>query len=173
MAIFLEGEGLRIRNSKAADQSIVESLLAATDCSLMALGQHPEQLHVFNEREEYFPESVEENKVYRFMVEDQNALAIGYVGVKVTNIKYRRVELSYFIADEFKGHGYATSALKLITNYVLGAMEMKRAFVKIAEENIPSLRVAEKAGFQKEGLMKDYKQIGSKWHNYWLLAKTS
>lgn len=173
MAFLLEGEGIQIRSAKPEDQLEVDELVRSTDCSLMVLGTHPDLLHVYHDRESLFPEKIEKKKLYRLIVEDEKQEMLGYVGFDLISARYLRAELSYFIADKYKGHGYATRALKLLTDYALGELGMRRVYLEIAEENLPSMRVAEKGGFVKEGLMRDFKLIGDKWHNYWLLAKIS
>ena len=173
MTFLLRGEEISIRNSRPEDQKTVEELVRDTNCSLMALGGHPERIHVYHPREELFPATIEENKHYRLIIENQEGVVMGYIAFRLASHAYRRAELSYFVADKFKGHGYATKALNLMVAYAFKELKIRRLFLEIAEKNLPSLRVAEKAGFVKEGLMKDYKNFGQKWQNYWLMAQIS
>ena len=171
MAFRLTDGEIVIRNAVPQDQAVVERLVRETDCSLMAYGTEPGRIHVYHGREQFFPEKIEASKLYRLMLENSTAEPVGYIGLKVTSEEYRRAELSYFVADRYKGHGYATRALQLLTEFAFDRLTMKRLYLEIADGNIPSLRVAEKCGYQKEGLLLSFKLIGKKWHDYWLLAR--
>jgi RimJ/RimL family protein N-acetyltransferase len=57
--------------------------------------------------------------------------------------------ISYWIGLEFCGRGLATAAINLVTTYAFKELGVKFMEAKIHEDNIPSVRVAEKAGFEK------------------------
>ncbi len=171
MAFVLVDGDLKIRGSLPEDQAVAEGLVRETDCSLTAYSAQPGSMHVYHPREQFFPEKIEAGKLYRLMLEHADGEAVGFVGLKVLSEQHRRAELSYFISDRFKGRGYATRALQMLTGFAFGPLAMKRLCLEIADGNTSSLRVAEKCGYLKEGLMRSYKVTGSKWHDYWLLAK--
>jgi RimJ/RimL family protein N-acetyltransferase len=171
MAFRLSGGDITIRAAVQGDEAIIGGLIRATSCSLMALGAKPERVRFHYRRQVNFPERIEPGRVYRLILETSAGEIIGYLGIKLASEQYRRVALSYFVADRFKGHGYATRALMLLADYLCNRLGIRRLYLEIADGNLPSLRVAEKAGFQKEGLMRSYKMIAGKWHDYWLLAR--
>ena len=57
--------------------------------------------------------------------------------------------ISYWIGLEFCGRGLATAAVNLVTTYAFSELSVKSIEAKIQEENITSIRVASKAGFEK------------------------
>lgn len=63
------------------------------------------------------------------------------------------LELSYMIFDKTsRNKGYATEAVKLLIDYFFKHERLNRIQMSIPEGNQASIRVAEKAGFTKEGV---------------------
>jgi RimJ/RimL family protein N-acetyltransferase len=57
--------------------------------------------------------------------------------------------ISYWIGLEFCGRGLATAAVNLVTTYTFKELGVEFIEAKIHEDNIPSVRVAQKARFEK------------------------
>jgi RimJ/RimL family protein N-acetyltransferase len=63
-------------------------------------------------------------------------------------------EVGYFVGEQYWNRGYATEALMLVVNFAQYRHGFKRLFAKVFDFNLASMRVLEKAGFKKEGIMK-------------------
>lgn len=63
----------------------------------------------------------------------------------------RRLTVGYSVHEEHRGKGYATEILTLLTDWALSRPEIDLVRATIAPANLPSLRVAEKAGFAATG----------------------
>lgn len=63
----------------------------------------------------------------------------------------RRLTAGYSVHDEHRGKGYATEILTLLTEWALARPEIDLVRLTIAPDNVPSLRVAEKCGFEASG----------------------
>ena len=59
--------------------------------------------------------------------------------------------ISYWVFRPFRGQGYASRAIDLLCAAAARVSALKRLEIRIATDNQPSLRVAEKAGFFKIG----------------------
>ncbi len=70
-----------------------------------------------------------------------------------------RVELGYWVAIDHRGRGIAPRALRLLTRWVADALGAKRLQLHADVDNIPSQRVAEKAGFTREGVQRSWLEI--------------
>jgi ribosomal-protein-alanine N-acetyltransferase len=57
--------------------------------------------------------------------------------------------ISYWIGLEFCGRGLATAAINLVTTYAFKELDVKSIEAMIHEDNLSSIRVAEKAKFTK------------------------
>ena len=58
-----------------------------------------------------------------------------------------KVGITYFIGAEYRNHGYATEAIKEYVRYFLQQYQQDEIIAIIREDNIPSWRAIEKAGF--------------------------
>ena len=63
-------------------------------------------------------------------------------------------EVGYFVGEQYWNRGYATEALMLVGNFAQFRHGLKRLYATVFDYNLASMRVLEKAGFKKEGIMK-------------------
>jgi RimJ/RimL family protein N-acetyltransferase len=63
-------------------------------------------------------------------------------------------EAGYWVKRGARGRGIATRALALLSRWALGEKELGRFQVRVDVENEASQRVAEKAGFVREGVLR-------------------
>lgn len=59
-----------------------------------------------------------------------------------------RCELGYLIGEEYQGRGYAYEACSGIIKYAFENLLIDRLFLTIKKENVPSVRLAHKLGFE-------------------------
>lgn len=60
-----------------------------------------------------------------------------------------RIELQYMLDETYRGKGYGTQMCRAALSYAALRTDWERIYVRIAPDNRPSLRLAEKLGFQK------------------------
>ncbi len=70
-----------------------------------------------------------------------------------------RVEFGYWVASAHRGRGIAPRALRLIARWVAENTGAKRLQLHADVENVASQRVAEKAGFTREGIQRSWMDI--------------
>ena len=70
--------------------------------------------------------------------------------------------IGYWVARGARGRGIASDALRLVSRWLLESFPMERIELVTAPENVASQRVAEKAGFTREGLLRRYLEIKGK-----------
>jgi RimJ/RimL family protein N-acetyltransferase len=73
----------------------------------------------------------------------------------------RKAEIGYWVARETRGQSIATRATRLLSLWALDSLEMERVELLAQPENVASQRVAEKAGFSREGLLRRYRRRGA------------
>jgi RimJ/RimL family protein N-acetyltransferase len=56
-------------------------------------------------------------------------------------------EVGYWVSGDSTGHGYATIAVRAISNFALSNLKVRDILASVREENIPSRKVLEKSGF--------------------------
>lgn len=82
--------------------------------------------------------------------------------------------LGYWIDQEAAGRGVASLAVALVCDHAFGPVGLHRLEAVIRPENLPSQRLVERLGFQREGLRRRYLDIDGDWRDhlaYALLAE--
>lgn len=96
---------------------------------------------------------------------------IGTCGFHNWSKTHHRGEISYDLDYNYWGNGYTTEAIKAIIEYGFYKMSMIRIQATAAVDNYPSIRVLEKNGFLKEGLMKNYGILHDQVKDFYLFSK--
>jgi len=63
-------------------------------------------------------------------------------------------EIGYWIGESYWGKGHGTNAVKLMVAYAFQELELLRVYACVFGFNTASMRVLEKAGFEKEAIVK-------------------
>jgi RimJ/RimL family protein N-acetyltransferase len=80
--------------------------------------------------------------------------AVGSIGIHWFDREQRVAEVGYWVAREARGRGLAPRAVKLVARWALRDCGFERLQLRADVLNAPSQRVAEKAGFQREGVLR-------------------
>lgn len=80
---------------------------------------------------------------------------IGMCGINSMDLQNRGANLGYWIRTSACGSGYATEASRLICHFGFDSLELQRIEIVVATDNAGSLRVAEKLGAEKEGILRN------------------
>jgi len=84
---------------------------------------------------------------------DENV--VGAVGLELRKDVYRKTALiGYWLGEEYWGRGIMPQAVKLVVAYSFSNFDFIRLQAGIFSNNPKSMRVLEKAGFTKEGVLK-------------------
>jgi [ribosomal protein S5]-alanine N-acetyltransferase len=112
------------------------------------------------------PYSIEDARAFIELIEDQdprvqfsidvNGEVVGGIGlVPGTDIESRSAEVGYWVGPEYWNRGIATAALERICRYGFEELGLLRIFATPIAWNPASFRVLEKAGFEREGVMRN------------------
>lgn len=80
---------------------------------------------------------------------------VGSFGLKRTDWSARVSEIGYWIAPWARGEGLATESTVAIARWLLIEQGFERLVLRAATGNVASQRVAEKAGFTREGIARN------------------
>jgi RimJ/RimL family protein N-acetyltransferase len=78
----------------------------------------------------------------------------GSVGLSVVDAGLAIVEVGYWAAPAVRGRGITTCALRLLSRWLLDTVGAARVQLRADIRNVASVRVAEKAGFVREGVLR-------------------
>jgi ribosomal-protein-alanine N-acetyltransferase len=80
---------------------------------------------------------------------------IGAIGLIFGEDVHRfSAELGYWFAEPFWGRGIMTGAVRALIEYAFRKLPLNRIYVEPFAHNLASVRVLEKAGFLREGVLK-------------------
>jgi RimJ/RimL family protein N-acetyltransferase len=81
--------------------------------------------------------------------------AVGSLGVRWhEGLDAGTAEVGYWMAPEVRGRGVCTRAVRLASRWVLEDAGASRLQLRADEKNLASNKVAEKAGFKREGVLR-------------------
>lgn len=100
---------------------------------------------------------VETGKVVQMIICDLNTnRALGSVYIRDIDRSHNKAEYGIFIGEpEARGRGIGTAAAKLMLRYCFEEEGLHRIYLRALSDNIQAIRSYEKAGFEREGLLKD------------------
>ena len=74
--------------------------------------------------------------------------------------KNRRAEVGYALGREYWGQGFMNEALAALLHYAFTTLELHRIEADVDPRNTASLRLLDKLGFQREGLLRERWLVG-------------
>jgi RimJ/RimL family protein N-acetyltransferase len=86
---------------------------------------------------------------------------LGSISVRVSSTENNRGELGYLVFAFARGRDVATRAVRLLARFGFERLGLQRVEILAATGNRASQRVAEKAGFQREGVLRAYMDSGN------------
>ncbi len=95
---------------------------------------------------------------------------IGGAGLYIRQDRRFEAEIGYCLQKEVWGRGYGAEIARLLVRLGFDHLHLHRLIATCDPENIGSVRVLEKAGFQREGLMRSHLKTRSGWRNSYLYA---
>jgi len=82
----------------------------------------------------------------------------GQIRVRNVDWDHRRAELSVWLAPQVRGRGLGRSALRLAGGWLLTDCGLIRLEIMAEPENPAVLHAAQAAGFQREGVLREYQR---------------
>src|SRR5207249_520269 len=81
--------------------------------------------------------------------------------------------LGYSGIGGFEGRGYMTEMLQLVLRDAFTRLKLHRLEANIQPGNGPSIRLAERCGFEREGFSPRYLKVGGRWrdHERWAIRR--
>ncbi|WP_158088790.1 GNAT family N-acetyltransferase [Thermoactinospora rubra] len=89
-------------------------------------------------------------------ITDAAGRIVGAIGLVRTDPRAGRAEIAYGTHPDHRGRGYMTEALRALTRRLFDATGLQRVELTADPGDLASLRVAHKAGFTWEGVLRGY-----------------
>ena len=104
-----------------------------------------------------------------FIIQKKDGTRIGEIR-HFLNLPQHTMELACWLVPSERKKGYATEATQLMVDYLFLSKEIVRIQAIVEVRNVASQRALEKAGFQKEGTMRDESFDRGEWRDYYLYS---
>jgi len=109
---------------------------------------------------------------YAFVIADAaDDRPLGAIGVWIRDIDRGRASVGYWLRSSARGRGAMTMALLAASEWSLETLRIARLELYVEEWNVASWRTAEKAGFIREGLLRNWELIGGEWKDLYVYSK--
>jgi RimJ/RimL family protein N-acetyltransferase len=95
-----------------------------------------------------------ESGVNLMMLERAGNRIVGSISLFHADWEVRSAEIGYGVRADERCKGYATEALVAVSRWALERGGLQRAWLTANTDNLASIRVAQKAGFAREGTMR-------------------
>ena len=96
--------------------------------------------------------------------------AVGGIGLWLVGLRQGRATVGYSIIPSARGRGLAAAALIAVTEFAWTIPALHRIELYIEPWNEGSVRTAERAGYQREGLLRSHQEIGGRRRDMLLYA---
>jgi ribosomal-protein-alanine N-acetyltransferase len=96
--------------------------------------------------------------------------AVGGIGLWLTQLAQGRATAGYSVTPSARGRGIAAAALTALTSFAWSVPVLHRIELHIEPWNEGSIKTAERAGYDREGLMRGHQEIGGQRRDMLLYA---
>ena len=153
----LETERLRFREITKAD---ADGIFACFSDERVTRFYGQETLDTIGQAEafvDFFANSYKEKRGIRWGIEvKERPGIIGTIGFNAWSPKHKRAEIGYEIHPEHWRKGYITEAVSRVVAYGFSEFGLTRIGAVVFIDNEASNKLLTKAGFQKEGILREY-----------------
>lgn len=74
--------------------------------------------------------------------------------------------VGYWMGERHAGKGHMFAALNLVIPYIFSTLQLHRIEAACIPDNTRSIRLLEKAGFRREGYLREYLKINGEWRDH-------
>jgi RimJ/RimL family protein N-acetyltransferase len=146
---------LELREYGAGDADLVRGLLAAGAAEALPPGVPSDPADVAGWLADGVHRLRREGTGVHLMMLDRAAdRIVGSIGLFHADWEVRSAEIGYGVRADERGKGYASEALAAVARWALTEGGIQRAWLTANTDNVASVRVAEKAGFLREGTLR-------------------
>jgi RimJ/RimL family protein N-acetyltransferase len=151
---LIRSDRLELREYNSDDLALASEAAAAGEGEALPPGfpTNPEQLT------QWFGNGMHQGgrdtALHLMMLDQASGRIVGSIGLFHADWQVGSTEIGYGVRRDARGRGYATEALVAVARWVLTEGGIQRAWLTANTDNLASIRVAEKAGFHREGTLR-------------------
>ncbi|WP_059173077.1 GNAT family N-acetyltransferase [Bacillus sp. FJAT-27445] len=120
---------------------------------------------------DFFNKNYHEKRGIRWGIERKETVGIiGTIGFNAWSPKHKRAEIGYELHPGHWRKGYVSEALEKVISHGFKKMDLNRIGAVVFLENEASNNLLIKAGFQREGILRDYMVQGEAAHDTYMYS---
>ncbi|GLC90327.1 GNAT family N-acetyltransferase [Lysinibacillus piscis] len=97
---------------------------------------------------------------------------IGHIALyAIKRLPYSSGFVGYAMDEMYVGQGIVTEAVNMVARFAYEQIGLHRVEAYVSTQNKASMRVLEKSGFQREGLLKELLYINGQWVDHYMYAR--
>jgi ribosomal-protein-alanine N-acetyltransferase len=155
--MILKTERLSLRPLAAADALAIHAMMS--DAEVMAYWdtatiEDPAQTAEMVERQ--LADVALEFARYWAVERAADGAFVGVCDLSEIDRRHARAEVGFIVGRAYWGEGYTFEAMHAIIGYAAQGLRLKRLQARVHLGNVRSMRLLERLGFEREGLMRGY-----------------
>ncbi|TAA71766.1 GNAT family N-acetyltransferase [Planococcus salinarum] len=176
MNLILKGRHCYLRTLTTDDaEEMVLLLLRNRKYWAIFEPQHRDSYFTAAVQREKIRESIhqaKENREYSFGIfEAASDKLVGHISMySIKRMPFLSALVGYSVDEQYTGRGIATEAVELVVAFGFEKLQLHRIEAYVSPRNTGSVRVLEKARFNKEGLLKEFLFINGIWEDHYHFA---
>lgn len=174
--VQLTGQNCWLRTFTPSDARVLAQLLADNKFFWSTY----EPLH----RDEFYTEEAQYQKILETLqllqanrefsfgiFEHSSHRLIGHISLySIKGLPYSSCFVGYSMDERYIGRGIATEAVRLLLEFGFNRLNIHRIEAYVAPQNLASVKVLEKSGFIREGLLRQLLFINGVWVDHYMYA---
>lgn len=172
----IDGEKIYIRFMEVADaKALLDLNMRNMDFFKDAVSTNNESFYTLKGVEAKLNDIIprmEQGLLYSFGIFDRETdRLVGNIALsQIFRGQLQSCNIGYYLDKDFNGRGYMSEAVRLAVGFAFNELKLHRIEAGVAPHNLGSMRVLEKAGFQKEGIARKNVLLNGEWHDHQILA---
>ncbi|MGJ5642110.1 GNAT family N-acetyltransferase [Formosa sp. S-31] len=170
--VTLRGEQVYLRALEPEDLEFVYQV--ENDESIWELShtQTPYSRYLIKEYLEHAHKDIFEVKQLRLVISTLKSETIGLIDIFDFDFKNRRAGVGILIQNHTnRSKGFGAEALSLLVEYCFKQLQLNQVYCNIAEENIHSINLFKKLGFQEVGVKQAWNLVNGVYKNELLFQR--
>jgi RimJ/RimL family protein N-acetyltransferase len=171
---FWQGESTRLRPWKLEDAEL--RFMTSLDSPTRQMHQDGVELPTSVELQKEWLEKVagsnDDDGIIRFAMENLDSVTVGWATLHSRDQKNGTFGFGVAVYRDYRGHGYAVDAVRILLKYGFWEQRYQKCNSVCFHTNEASIRMHEKLGFIREGLIRRNCFFNGKYHDDVLFGMT-
>lgn len=107
----------------------------------------------------------------RFVISNATRDPLGFIDLYDYEVQHKKAGVGILVHPQWQEQGVGTQALNLLLEYAPNNYPLDQLYALVSPENVKSLTLFQKCGFEKSVLKKDCYFYNNQYHDMWLFQK--